>query len=293
MKHQKEIASELENRIYPILVAQIYKRVSIGILATVVNASILIFVLWEQILHWKLMLWLAMVILVALIRIILYLKYSKTVDSNQHIHLWSRLQFFSLGLCGVLWGSIAIVIFPMSSTAHQVFMAFVLGGMVAGAVGVFSPIFSFFLIYSIPAIVPITIRFITMSDVIHRAMGAMTALYAVLIFITAKQINSSTTELVLLKEEFSGRTAELDFSNMKLVQEIEEHKQTEGELQETLKKVRTLSGLLPICATCKKIRDDKGYWNQIEAFITKHSQAEFSHGICPECAKKFYPDLDI
>jgi hypothetical protein len=293
MKQQKEIASELNNRIYPILVAQIYKRTSIGILATVVNASILIFVLWEQVLHWKLMSWSAMIILVSLIRIILNLKYSKTVDSHKHIHLWSQLQFFSLGICGVLWGSIPIFLFPMNSTAHQVFIAFVLGGMVAGAVGVFSPIFYFFLTYSIPVLVPITIRFFTMGDEIHRAMGVMTALYAVLISITAKRVNSSTTEHVLLKEKFAGRTAELDYANRTLTQEIEEHKQTESELQETLKKVRTLTGLLPICSSCKKIRDDKGYWNQLEAFITKHSQAEFSHGICPDCAKKFYPDLDI
>jgi C4-dicarboxylate-specific signal transduction histidine kinase len=65
------------------------------------------------------------------------------------------------------------------------------------------------------------------------------------------------------------------------------------ELQDALAKIKTLSGFLPICASCKKIRDDKGYWNQIESYISNHSEAEFSHGICPECAKKLYPDLDI
>ncbi len=65
------------------------------------------------------------------------------------------------------------------------------------------------------------------------------------------------------------------------------------ELKEALAKVKTLSGFLPICANCKKIRDDKGYWTQIEAYIRDHSEAEFSHGICPECAKELYPDIDI
>ncbi len=64
-----------------------------------------------------------------------------------------------------------------------------------------------------------------------------------------------------------------------------------AELQKALKKVKTLSGFLPICASCKKIRDDKGYWNQIEAYISEHSEAEFSHGICPECAQKLYPEI--
>ncbi|MGD0280981.1 MAG: response regulator [Dissulfurispiraceae bacterium] len=63
-----------------------------------------------------------------------------------------------------------------------------------------------------------------------------------------------------------------------------------GELQESLAKVKILSGLLPMCASCKKIRDDKGYWNQVELYIIEHSEAKFTHGICPECVKKLYPE---
>ncbi len=62
------------------------------------------------------------------------------------------------------------------------------------------------------------------------------------------------------------------------------------ELTDALDQVKSLSGLLPICASCKKIRDDKGYWNQIETYIEKHSDAQFSHGICQECAEKLYGD---
>ncbi len=64
-----------------------------------------------------------------------------------------------------------------------------------------------------------------------------------------------------------------------------------NELQEAVTKIKTLRGLLPICSGCKKIRDDKGYWNQIELYIRDHSEAEFTHGICPKCAKKIYPDI--
>jgi len=63
------------------------------------------------------------------------------------------------------------------------------------------------------------------------------------------------------------------------------------DLQVALAKVKTLSGFLPICASCKKIRDDEGYWHQIESYIRDHSDAEFSHGICPACARKLYPEL--
>lgn len=79
-------------------------------------------------------------------------------------------------------------------------------------------------------------------------------------------------------------------------QEIEARKEAEmerdrviEELKQALSEVKTLRGFLPICANCKKIRDDSGYWNRIEAYIEDHSDAQFSHGICPECAKKLYP----
>jgi signal transduction histidine kinase len=71
----------------------------------------------------------------------------------------------------------------------------------------------------------------------------------------------------------------------------EERERLIRELQEALASIKTLSGLLPICASCKKIRDDKGYWNQIETYIRAHSDAKFTHGICPECVKKLYPEL--
>lgn len=63
------------------------------------------------------------------------------------------------------------------------------------------------------------------------------------------------------------------------------------EFQEALAKVKTLSKLLPICASCKKIRDDKGYWSEIEEYISEHTDTLFSHGMCPDCMKKMYPDF--
>lgn len=82
------------------------------------------------------------------------------------------------------------------------------------------------------------------------------------------------------------------------LQETTERKRNEEKLEQTvielskaLAKVKILSGLLPICASCKRIRNDKGYWEQLEEYITKHSEALFSHGICPECRERLYPKL--
>jgi hypothetical protein len=63
------------------------------------------------------------------------------------------------------------------------------------------------------------------------------------------------------------------------------------ELKEAVAQVKQLSGLLPICASCKKIRDDQGYWNQVEHFFLEHSDVKFTHGICPDCAEKLFPDI--
>jgi DNA-binding NarL/FixJ family response regulator len=65
------------------------------------------------------------------------------------------------------------------------------------------------------------------------------------------------------------------------------------ELEKALSEIKTLKGLLPICAACKKVRDDQGYWEQIEVYVEARSEAEFSHSICPECAEKLYPDVKI
>jgi hypothetical protein len=68
----------------------------------------------------------------------------------------------------------------------------------------------------------------------------------------------------------------------------EERERMIDELKEALANVKTLRGLIPICASCKKIRDDKGYWSQVEVYVRDRSEAEFSHGICPDCMKKLY-----
>jgi hypothetical protein len=80
--------------------------------------------------------------------------------------------------------------------------------------------------------------------------------------------------------------------------DITERKQAEAELEKTIQElqsaieqIKTLKGLVPICAWCKKIRNDKGYWEQVESYVSRHTEAAFSHGICPDCAKKLYPEF--
>jgi hypothetical protein len=97
--------------------------------------------------------------------------------------------------------------------------------------------------------------------------------------------------LAILKQ-----VAEIEMELSLAQEEIERRKQAEAErdkvieeLKKAISEVKTLRGFLPICCICKNIRDDQGYWNQIESYIRDHSEAEFTHGLCPECAQKHYP----
>ncbi len=68
---------------------------------------------------------------------------------------------------------------------------------------------------------------------------------------------------------------------------------TNRELSEAMAEIKTLRGILPICSHCKNIRDDGGYWKQLEAYFDKHAGIQFSHGICPKCAKELYPEMSL
>ncbi len=105
-------------------------------------------------------------------------------------------------------------------------------------------------------------------------------------------------DTVLLEKQEAR--VQLEKANVRMTREIDQRIRLEkerevliGELRESLDKIKVLKGLVPICSFCKNIRNDAGYWEQMEAYIEKYSEVEFSHGLCPECARKHYPDLNL
>jgi len=95
-------------------------------------------------------------------------------------------------------------------------------------------------------------------------------------------------EKLSVKYETDKKEREAEIYRLKNIELVE----TNRKLREALDQVKVLGGLIPICANCKKIRDDKGFWNQLEAYITEHSDAAFTHGICPSCVEDMYMKLD-
>jgi transcriptional regulator with GAF, ATPase, and Fis domain len=110
------------------------------------------------------------------------------------------------------------------------------------------------------------------ADVVRRNYSAI-----------EKEILEAFAKAVTLEEERMLAQEKLTRSNAAL-------KEKNNEIEKALSEVKTLTGLLPICASCKKIRDDKGYWNRLEAYIYEHTDAKLSHGFCPDCSKKLFPD---
>lgn len=107
---------------------------------------------------------------------------------------------------------------------------------------------------------------------------------------TSFVVEVSASNVTSVAGDLVGRMASfVDISKRKEIESDRE--KLIKKLQEARDQIKVLRGILPICASCKKIRDDKGYWNQIESYIKEHSEAEFTHGICPDCAKKLYPEF--
>ena len=102
-----------------------------------------------------------------------------------------------------------------------------------------------------------------------------------LVFIIASGLLLSIIVILFVENKTITRRKQAEKEREKLI----------AELQDAASKIKILRGMLPICTSCKKIRDDKGYWKQIESYIREHSEAEFTHSMCPICAKKFYPEF--
>jgi len=413
-------------RLYEGQVQLLYANAAISMIATVVNSIILTCFLWKVILPTILTTWLVSNIVITLIRYVMVYKYNHaTVKSKQEGH-WGMLLIFGIACSGIVWGCAGIFMFAPDSIIHQVFLVFVIGGMMAGSLGAYSVVLPAFLVFCIPISTPIIIRFILIGSEAYVLMAVMMILFTIIVTITARRMNITiikslklqfeNKDLIVSLTEAKGRAENLnkelslkiteieqtdkafresekrlqlisdsmlagfiiidadthtitdinpaacamigasknfilgsvcheyicptqkgacpitdlgqavdhserllqraDGSKMQVLKSVTEiklcgkayllesfvditdrkraEKEREkliSELQDSLAKINTLSGLVPICSKCKKVRDDKGYWSQVEDYVHAHSNAEFSHSLCPECVEKLYPDF--
>lgn len=428
---------------------QIYSRLLPALLVSVLNAIILSYFLWNEVPRLRLSVWLSCVLTLTILRLLSFLVFNKSESKDAKPYLWVNLYLAGLFLSGLLWGSAGILIFPKYSISHQIFVAFVLGGMTAGAIASASMLRFGYYLFSIPALLPIIVRFLFMPEEIHVGMGIMSFIFLVYCLLISRNFHLRSVELLKirhqneqeierrrksekvliqykdeLEETIDDRTKDLKRTNEELRLEAIERQKTElalqesenklknifntsipicitntdyeiilsnnsyknifarneqsepsikcydsrpgqvchtdncpmkrvlsgekevlcepsktnadsskqyfivtakpllnsngqvdgivecfqditdrkrleierdnliKELEKTLAEIKTLKGILPICSKCHKIRDDEGYWHQVDQYVTDHTEAEFSHGICKECADELYGGED-
>ena len=244
-----------------------------GISATLINSLILSLILWDVSPRTAVVIWFVLLICISLVRYFLQIRYSNLVPSLEDAKKWENLFLLTLAVSGMVWGSAAIFLFPPDSIGHQVFIVFVLGGMVAGSVGVFSVVISAFFAFSIPALLPVMIVLFSLNDKIHVTMGFMLLLFWMIMLLTAKSLNQTLITSLGLKHEnidlvsglqdeieerrkiekellrkneeieaiVEARTRELKDSNKKLIEEIEVRKNAENAFRESEERYRILA----------------------------------------------------
>ena len=262
-----------KEKIYLDQIQKLLGHTIFGISATLINSLILSLILWNVAPRNSVVIWFIVLVVVSLVRFFLQKSYSKVTPTLENAKKWENLFLLTLALSGLVWGSAAIFLFPSDSIGHQVFIAFVLGGMVAGSVGAFSVVVTAFYAYSIPALLPIVIVFFNVNDEIHIAMGFMLFLFWLIMLLTAKSLNKTVVtslslkhenidlvsglqaeieerrkiekELLRKNEEIEGivelRTRELKDINKKLIEEIEVRKNTENAFRESEERYRLLA----------------------------------------------------
>jgi len=276
-------------------VALLFSHLPVILLATSLNSIILSLTLWNHTAHGLLLAWLVCIQLTALLRRSLLLKYRQNPEGGN----WGR--WFSLGTLtsGICWGSAGVLLFTPGSVPHQTFLTFVIGGMSAGAVTTLSADFRVVLAYLIPSLLPLTIRLFVEGGQLHVAMGGMVGLFLILMIDISWRWYRSTRRLLTLEVSNGQLIAQLKAEiaereqieeDLKKARDFLEERVSErtAELQQAIDRVKILRGLLPICSSCKKIRDDQGYWTQLETFIHQHSEADFTHSLCPDCAERLF-----
>lgn len=228
-------------------VAQIYKLAPVGFAATLINATLVSFVMRDVLQGTMLTLWLATTFAVTILRALVILEFHRKELDPAEAPMWARRFIVGAVAIGGTWGCIGLYSFSYLSIAHQVFIAFVLGGMAAGATSAYSMLKGAFAAFTLPALVPLTLHFIVINDAFHYTMAAMTSLFVFLLWRVSQhnyKVNRASLllrfENVQVIESLKRAHEHVQGLNVQLSAEVESRLAAEADLrlyQEQLEKV--------------------------------------------------------
>lgn len=219
--------------LYAQQVEQLYSLAPIGIIASLVNGTILTYIQWNVISHGALLAWLSALALLNGLWSVLWYQFRNASRRPLDSYRWGRRFIGGTLASGVLWGATGVVLFPESSISHQIFLVFVLGGMIAGGAAVYAALQGAFLAYSLPTITPLLVRFFVLGDEFHMAMGGMSLLFVSLMFVTLRRNHTVTVASIRL-------SLKLVKSNQLLQGEIRERQQAEVALRDSQEQLHSV-----------------------------------------------------
>lgn len=183
------------------LVRIIYTSVPLTLIAVLANSVVLSIVQWGVIAHTTILAWFGVTNGLSLVRLGLYFKFRKLGTEGEVPVFWAHLALLISAASGLTWGAVAIWLFPENDYVHQVFTAFVIAGMCAGAVTTLSPMLSSAFAFILFAMLPVIVRFFQAGTDIHYAMAAMAFLFAVMVLSTSRKLNYTIRESLLLSHQ--------------------------------------------------------------------------------------------
>jgi PAS domain S-box-containing protein len=226
---------ERERELYAEQVRLLYEQIPVGLAGTAFNAILLTVALWTEVDHAVALTWLAVIMAVTVVRGLFVLSYRRAAPPMAGAARWGRWAVAGLVCSGAGWGLTPFVIFPEASSVHQVFLAFVLGGMVSGGSAVLAPLTAAYLTF-IPIIgLPITAKFLTMGGSLPMFMGAMTGLFMVLALLSARNAHATIRTSLALRFENRELIAYLIRASDSLTDEVQVRQRSEDALRERVR----------------------------------------------------------
>ncbi len=219
-------------------VNQVYLHEPFALVATLVNASILAYFQAPHASRPQLVFWCATLLVITAVRFFIRYAFRRRPVAPENARLWSLVFIASVGISGTAWGMAAMVFFPQDLIAFQVFTAFVIGGMVAGAAAAYSPLKGAFLAYAVPALLPLLWRFGSEGGEIYPAMAFMVLVFGILIWNISKRIQTMTWSALALRHEkqelvetLSDSVSEARALNQHLREEMDRRENADRELR--------------------------------------------------------------
>lgn len=325
-KWKAEESPDVALKVHEAQIRQLYSQTwsgLTGIMIIMVSACI---ILWQVVPQSKLLLWAGLLIVLSIARSFLIVAFQRKAPVGVDIYRWARLHIIGTIASGTMWALPSIFLWPANSPIHQLIWPLCTVGLAASAVAKFCTWKPAYLPYLFLILVPMSFRLFSEGGPTYIVLGLLGLVFIVILVQTGEMMNSSSTSVLsmsihneALSSFLSEEKTKEEKLNAQLQQEIVERKNSQEELQQrnqeleqlnaqlnmtkndlvstneylehALANIRQLSGMLPICSSCKKIRNDSGYWEQIEAYLRDHSEIEFSHSICPDCMNRLYSNV--